>query len=244
MCETCGCGDPEIVPVELQESLMAENDHVAAHNREHFRTAGLTAINLMGSPGSGKTALLEATAARLARLGPHLGGQRRSGDRPGRRAPRSGGHRGALDHHRLGLSPRRPAGAPRAARLGDGPRPASSSSRTSATWSVRRSTTLARRPASWRLAVTEGEDKPLKYPVMFRKADLVVLTKIDLMPHLPQFDLAALEEALGQVMPEPRMILTSAVTGEGIEDWVEWLRTLGERPAPPREVATTAAHSH
>jgi hydrogenase nickel incorporation protein HypB len=71
--------------------------------------------------------------------------------------------------------------------------------------------------------VTEGEDKPLKYPVMFRKADLVVLTKVDLLPHLPGFDLAALESALAQVMPEPRSIRTSAATGEGLDEWLEWL---------------------
>ena len=66
MCETCGCGDPELVPVDLQQNLLASNDRVARHNREHFAAGGLLAINLMGSPGSGKTALLEATAAHLA----------------------------------------------------------------------------------------------------------------------------------------------------------------------------------
>ena len=79
------------------------------------------------------------------------------------------------------------------------------------------------------LSVTEGEDKPLKYPVMFRKADLVVLTKADLIPHLPGFDLAALEDALARVMPEPRMIRTSALTGEGINEWVNWLVSLRDR---------------
>ena len=71
MCETCGCGDPEVGPVEIQESLLADNDRRAAHNREHFAAAEVLAINLMGSPGSGKTALLEATARRLgeSRLG-------------------------------------------------------------------------------------------------------------------------------------------------------------------------------
>jgi Ni2+-binding GTPase involved in maturation of urease and hydrogenase len=53
------------------------------------------------------------------------------------------------------------------------------------------------------LSVTEGEDKPLKYPVMFRAADLVVLTKIDLLPHLPDVDPKRIEEALGRVMPAP-----------------------------------------
>ena len=62
MCQDCGCGDHELVPVEVQEKLLAGNDKTAAHNREHFAEAGVLAINLMGSPGSGKTALLEATA--------------------------------------------------------------------------------------------------------------------------------------------------------------------------------------
>jgi len=71
-------------------------------------------------------------------------------------------------------------------------------------------------------SVTEGEDKPLKYPLMFRKADLVVLTKIDLLPHL-DVDLEAIADAVAQTMPEPRLIQVSARTGEGLERWVEWL---------------------
>ncbi|MCB1056386.1 MAG: hydrogenase nickel incorporation protein HypB, partial [Acidobacteria bacterium] len=61
MCESCGCGDHELVPVEIQERILAGNDHQARHNREHFHAAGVVALNLMGSPGCGKTALLEAT---------------------------------------------------------------------------------------------------------------------------------------------------------------------------------------
>ncbi len=53
MCTTCGCGDPELVPVELHEKILAGNDRAAAHNREHFREAGVLALNVMGSPGSG-----------------------------------------------------------------------------------------------------------------------------------------------------------------------------------------------
>ena len=74
------------------------------------------------------------------------------------------------------------------------------------------------------LSVTEGEDKPLKYPVMFRKADLVLITKVDLVPHLPGFDLAKLEDSLARVMPEPRTIRISSVTGEGLEEWLEWMK--------------------
>src|SRR5450631_3706644 len=69
MCEDCGCGDSELVPVAIHERILADNDARAAHLREHFVEAGVLAINLMGSPGAGKTAVLEQTA-RLA--GPHL----------------------------------------------------------------------------------------------------------------------------------------------------------------------------
>ncbi|HSK76476.1 MAG TPA: hydrogenase nickel incorporation protein HypB, partial [Thermoanaerobaculia bacterium] len=62
MCESCGCGDSELVPVEIQERILLSNERRARHNREHFEEAGVLAINLMGSPGSGKTAVLEATA--------------------------------------------------------------------------------------------------------------------------------------------------------------------------------------
>jgi hydrogenase nickel incorporation protein HypB len=72
------------------------------------------------------------------------------------------------------------------------------------------------------LSVTEGEDKPIKYPVMFKKADLVLLTKVDLLPHL-DVDVAAIEDGLARVMPEPRMIRISARTGEGVAEWVRWL---------------------
>ena len=57
MCTTCGCGDTELVPVELHEKILAGNDRAARHNREHFLEAGVLALNLMGSPGAGKTAV-------------------------------------------------------------------------------------------------------------------------------------------------------------------------------------------
>ena len=67
MCQDCGCGDPEVVPVEVQEKILVENDRIAQHNREHFAEHGVLALNLMGSPGAGKTALLEATIDALGR---------------------------------------------------------------------------------------------------------------------------------------------------------------------------------
>lgn len=69
MCESCGCGDPELVPVELHERILAGNDRTARHNREHFAAQGLLALNLMGSPGAGKTAVLEATSGAATERG-------------------------------------------------------------------------------------------------------------------------------------------------------------------------------
>jgi hydrogenase nickel incorporation protein HypB len=89
------------------------------------------------------------------------------------------------------------------------------------------------------LSVTEGEDKPLKYPVMFQKADLVLLTKTDLIPHL-DFDVAAVRDALSRVMPEPNILEVSAKTGDGIDAWLAWLQA--HRAA--RTARTTESHHH
>ena len=62
MCQDCGCGDVNLVPLDVQQRILARNDDVAAHNRAHFQERGIFSVNLMGSPGSGKTAVLEATA--------------------------------------------------------------------------------------------------------------------------------------------------------------------------------------
>ena len=89
------------------------------------------------------------------------------------------------------------------------------------------------------LSVTEGEDKPLKYPVMFRKADLVVVSKTDLVAHLPNVDLGRLHDALARTMPVPRAIEVSAVTGQGVPEWLAWLDEQRARlPAP------SAPHDH
>ena len=90
------------------------------------------------------------------------------------------------------------------------------------------------------LAVTEGEDKPLKYPVMFRKADLVLITKVDLLPHLPNVRMASIVDALARVMPRPHHIPLSATTGEGVDRWLDWLAGLRAR----RTSAVTGAAAH
>jgi hydrogenase nickel incorporation protein HypB len=89
------------------------------------------------------------------------------------------------------------------------------------------------------LSVTEGEDKPLKYPVMFQKADLVLVTKVDLVPHL-DVDLGRIHDSLRRVMPDPRVIEISARTGVGMAAWKGWLEHL--RSHLPGTGG--AAHSH
>jgi hydrogenase nickel incorporation protein HypB len=79
-------------------------------------------------------------------------------------------------------------------------------------------------------SVTEGEEKPLKYPLMFRACELVVVNKIDLLPHL-DFDLDRLLANIDTVNPGARVIIVSAKTGEGIEEWREWLAGVPERAA-------------
>src|SRR5919206_425542 len=85
---------------------------------------------------------------------------------------------------------------------------------------------LVVKPAAWSCPrcgepIAKGEEKPLKYPVMFQKADLVLVTKVDLVPHL-DVDLAKLRDALARVMPDPKIIEVSARTGDGIEAWKAW----------------------
>jgi hydrogenase nickel incorporation protein HypB len=220
MCEDCGCGDPALVPVEVHESLLAGNDRVARHNREHFLEHGVLAINLMGSPGSGKTALLEATARARAGLRIAAVSGDLATDRDARRLEAAGiparsittGSACHLDaemvHQALHHQPLAGLDVFVVENVGNLVCPA--------VYDLGQDANVVA------LAVTEGEDKPLKYPVMFRKADLVLLTKIDLLPHL-DVSRAAIEDALARTMPEPEVIAVSAKTGEGIERWVAWL---------------------
>jgi hydrogenase nickel incorporation protein HypB len=221
MCETCGCGDPELVPIEVSRQILSGNDAQALHNREHFEAAGVLAINLMGSPGSGKTALLEAlakTARGRLRLGAVSGDLATDRDAERLRAagiPSIGITTGSachldarLVHRALHDFPWRNTDLFFIENVGNLVCPA--------IYDLGQAANLIA------LSVTEGEDKPLKYPVMFRKADLVLLTKVDLLPHL-DFDLAAAEDALGRVMPDAKMLRVSARTGEGMEELLSWL---------------------
>jgi hydrogenase nickel incorporation protein HypB len=246
MCTTCGCGDAELVPVELHERILAGNDRTARHNREHFLEAGVLAVNLMGSPGSGKTAVLEATAKAAAAKGWRLGAV--SGDlatdHDARRLEKAGipskaittGQACHLDaelvHQALHDFPWRETDVFFIENVGNLVCPAIYDLGQAANVVV--------------LSVTEGEDKPLKYPVMFKVADLVLLTKCDLVPHL-DVDLRRIHDAIAHVMPQPRVVELSARSGQGLEGWIAWLEER-HRPlaaATPRvRVRLTPLHRH
>jgi hydrogenase nickel incorporation protein HypB len=211
MCDTCGCGDPDIVPVDVHDRILAGNDRTAAHNREHFRERDVVAVNLMGSPGAGKTAVLEATARRLegrARLGALAGDLATDHDADRLRAAGitaksittgSACHLDAeMVHHGLHHFPWRELDYLFIENVGNLVCPAIYD--------------LGQAANVVALAVTEGEDKPLKYPVMFRKADLVLITKIDLLPHL-DVEIDRIADALARVMPRPLHFSVSARTG-------------------------------
>lgn len=226
MCEVCGCGDTRRVTIDVQSSLLSDNDREAAHLRQHFVDDGVLTLNVMGSPGAGKTALLEAVARQLAgRL---------------RLAAVSGDLATALDAERLTragivsapittgsachLDAAMVHDALHDERLG-------AAARACDVFFIENVGNLVC-PAIYDLgqaanvvvlSVTEGVDKPLKYPVMFRKADLVIISKVDLLPHLPGVSLAALTQNLAQVMPSAEWLELSATTGAGVGAFVEWL---------------------
>ena len=234
MCEACGCGDPEVVQVEVYRSLLEANERRAAHNREHLQAAGVVAINLMGSPGSGKTALLEATArayavpSRLAALSGDLATERDAERLNAAGIPSLGITTGSACHldadmvhralHRL---PWRDRDWLFVENVGNLVCPA--------VYDLGQTANVVA------LSITEGEDKPLKYPVMFHKADLVVFTKTDLIVHTG-FDMQAALNAVSSVAPQAECLSVSSRTGEGIDAWMGWLARLRER-VQPAEVA-------
>ena len=240
MCQDCGCGDPEIVPVEIHAKILAGNDRIAAHNREHFRACGVLALNLMGSPGSGKTALLEATARALGgrcRLGAVSGDLATDHDAARLRAagiPAATITTGSACHLDAELVHRAMHDFPLTGldifaieNVGNLVCPAVYD--------------LGQHANVVVLSVTEGEDKPLKYPVMFGKADAVVLSKIDLLPHLPGVRVSAIADALARVMPAPLLFPVSAASGEGMGKWLTWLAV---RRGQARANEQHATHQH
>ncbi len=236
MCESCGCGDPSVIPFEVHERILAGNDRVARHNREHFRDHDVVAVNLMGSPGAGKTAVLEATARALGRqatLGVLAGDLATDNDATRIRAAGilaesittgSACHLDAeMVHRGLHHLPWRTLDYLFIENVGNLVCPA--------IYDLGQDVNVVA------LSVTEGEDKPLKYPTMFHKADLVLLTKADLMPHLPEVNVDVIKHNVSLVMPRPAVLVLSAKTGVGMADFIRWLKAVGH----PRSARCTAA---
>ncbi|MDV7145410.1 hydrogenase nickel incorporation protein HypB [Tropicimonas sp. TH_r6] len=231
MCDTCGCnvtpGNRELAEgkqaTQVLGNLLKVNDDQASHNRVHFNGHGVLSVNLMSSPGAGKTALLEATAELLGndlRIGVIEGDLETENDADRIRAcgvpvvqicTGTACHLDAhmvhdalhqIDLNRLDVLFVENVGnlvCPASFDLGQ-----------------HRNVAL--------LSTPEGDDKPAKYPVMFRSADLVLLTKRDLAPYMPEFDAAKAVNYVRQLGNAAPILELSAKSGEGLEGWASWLK--------------------
>ena len=212
------------VRIRVVEDALDANNTIARANREDFDRAGVTVVNLMSAPGAGKTALLERVLADTGEV---------------RVAVLEGDVEGSLDAERLaslhvpvvqlntssgfGGECHLDANMVRSA-LGSLPL-------ADVDLLIVENVGNLVCPAEFRIgedvramvcSVAEGEDKPLKYPLMFRACELVLVNKIDLLPHL-DFDLESLLYNIDQVHPDVERIILSARTGEGVDAWREWL---------------------
>ncbi len=225
MCRDCGCSVPPESPgqiVEVVQDLLAENDRVAAHNRGHFDDQGVLAINLMSSPGAGKTALLEATIValqdriRIAVIEGDLATDNDTVRIRSRGVPAvqiTTGSACHLDarrvHEALHALPLAQLDLLFIENVGNLVCPAAFD------LGQHRNVTL--------LSVTEGDDKPAKYPVIFRASDLVVLSKVDLLDVIDDFHPAKAAEALRSLGRETPMIQTAVRRRPAIGAWLTWI---------------------
>ena len=222
--------------VTLQQKILAKNDDLAQRNRQWLRERGILAVNLMSSPGSGKTTLLERTSQDLAgklALSVVEGDQETALDADRIRAAGSEVvqiNTGAGCHLDAAM-------VARALRTLDPPPGSAVVIENVGNLVCPALFDLGETARVVLASVTEGTDKPLKYPQMFRSADLVVITKADLGPYV-NFDAARFGDYIGQVSPRAMMINLSAVTGSGTASWYDWLTSMIPRPftdssAPP-----------
>ena len=215
--------------LRIETDILGENNRIARRNRAHFEAHGITALNLVSSPGSGKTTLLCATIEALRQRSPAMDISVIEGDQ-----------QTSFDADRI-----RATGAPaiqvntgKGCHL-DAPMVEQAFNRLHTHSHGNEHTGLLFIenvgnlvcPAMWDLgeaakvailSVTEGEDKPLKYPDMFAAARLMLLNKVDLLPHL-RFDVARCIEAARRVNPGIEILQVSALTGEGLDDWLHWI---------------------
>lgn len=212
--------------IRLETDILGENDRVAAQNRAHFAAHGVTALNFVSSPGSGKTTLLCATIEALKTRAPGLpvavieGDQQTSFD---------------ADRIRATGAPALQVNTGKGCHL-DAPMVAEAFARLHR-HDHERSLLFIENvgnlvcPAMWDLgeaakvailSVTEGEDKPLKYPDMFAASTLMLVNKIDLLPYL-NFDVERCIAFARRVNPAIQVIRVSATTGEGMGNWLTWI---------------------
>lgn len=255
--------------IQLETNILSANDRVAQENRAHFAAHGVTAINLVSSPGSGKTTLLCATIAALKARYPKLpiavieGDQQTTFDADRVRATGvpaiqvntgKGCHLDAVmvrdafarlplhvhaHHHDNSVPAAYPDHHPHLRAYAAAPR---------SLLFIENVGNLVC-PALWDLgeaakvvilSVTEGEDKPLKYPEMFAAARLMILNKVDLLPHL-SFDVDRCLELAHRVNPKIEVVQLSATTGEGMAAWLHWLEHIMAVPHPHSEDSEKAA---
>ncbi len=222
-----GAADSERTVV-LQQKVLAKNDELAERTRNWLRTRGVLAVNLMSSPGAGKTTLLERTARELAgqlSLSVIEGDQETALD--GRRIQAAGA---AVVQINTGAGCHLDA-----AMVAEGLRALDPPSGSIVL--IENVGNLVC-PALFDLgeeakvvisSVTEGADKPVKYPNMFRRADLVLVNKTDLLPYV-DFDVPRHAADLRRISPGALMVELSATTGQGMQAWYDWLRR--RVPAP------------
>jgi hydrogenase nickel incorporation protein HypB len=223
--------------VAIEKSVLSENNIIAAELREHFRGCGTLALNFISSPGSGKTMLLEKT---LELLPAHTKAAVLTGDiqtdNDAQRLMRYG-------------FPVRQITTGGACHLD-----ASMVEKHLGEWLDRGLALLLIEnvgnlvcPTSYDLgedakivvlSVTEGEDKPLKYPGIFRRAELMILNKIDLLPHVP-FKIELARENARRMNPNIEIIETSCTSGAGLHQWMRWLEGRAAQKAAAVAAAAT-----
>ncbi len=225
MCEECGCSinhkEDTHKEVAIFKKVLEKNDHQAEENRKHFEEHGIFAINLMSSPGAGKTSLLERTIELLKdlRIGVIEGDLETDRDAQRIRAKGapavqiSTGSACHLDafmvHKGIHGLPLEELDLVFIENVGNLVCPAS--------YDVGAHMNVVL------LSVVEGDDKPEKYPVMFKGAQLMVITKIDFLPFV-DFSIERAINSARKVNPHMDIIRLSAKTGEGMEDWLDYIR--------------------
>lgn len=231
MCTDCGCAPPQpghdhtddhaSRKILVEENLLAKNQRLAMSNRVRFAAHQLLVLNLVSSPGSGKTSILERTLTDLKdslQFSVLEGDQQTANDADriaATGAPVKQINTGAgchLDAHMVGHGVEdfdlKTTDILMIENVGNLVCPASFD--------------LGEDHKVAVLSVTEGEDKPLKYPQMFQAADLMLINKIDLLPYL-RFDLEQCKTFARQVNPQIKIIELSCHSGEGMQEWYYWL---------------------